>query len=94
MILEHADRLEQANEVLVLGDYAPKNLLAYPDGVFVIDLEVAHLGAPAFDVAFLLTHLVLKQLVLPGRSGDLRELAEQLLGRLSRGRRSRCRGGR
>ncbi|MET0860843.1 MAG: aminoglycoside phosphotransferase family protein [Microbacterium sp.] len=77
LVRAHAERLERAREVLVLGDYAPKNLIASADGVFVIDLEVAHLGDPAFDVAFLLTHLVLKQLVLPERSGDLLMLAEQ-----------------
>lgn len=77
LVNAHATRLEQARDVLVLGDYAPKNLIETADGVFLIDLEVAHLGDPSFDVAFLLTHLILKQLVLPDRSGDLLVLAEQ-----------------
>ena len=47
VVIPHAERLIAARDVLVLGDYAPKNLLAYPEIVFVIDLEVAHLGAAA-----------------------------------------------
>lgn len=75
IITRHADQLVAARDVLTLGDFAPKNLLAYPDRVFIIDLEVAHLGHAAFDPAFLLTHLVLKSLVLPSRVDDLATLA-------------------
>jgi 5-methylthioribose kinase len=85
IVRAHAARLQQAREVLVLGDFAPKNLIASEDGVFVIDLEVAHLGHPAFDVAFLLTHVVLKQLVLPDRSDDLLMLGEQFWSAYLRG---------
>ena len=35
-----------------------EDLLVYPDHVLALDFEVAHYGDPAFDVAFLLTHLV------------------------------------
>ncbi len=54
------ERLLATRRALVLGDYSPKNLFVYPDRVVAIDFEVAHWGDPAFDVAFLLTHLVLK----------------------------------
>lgn len=75
IITRHADQLVAARDVLTLGDFAPKNLLAYPERVLIIDLEVAHLGHAAFDPAFLLTHLVLKSLVLPSRVDDLATLA-------------------
>ncbi|MGY4857324.1 phosphotransferase family protein [Cryobacterium sp. AP23] len=73
----HAQRLIESRDVLVLGDFAPKNLLVDGDTVVVIDVEVAHLGDPCFDVAFLLTHLILKHIVLPGCTTDLLELATE-----------------
>jgi len=46
---------------LVHGDFSPKNILVGPgEEGWVIDYEVAHRGDPAFDVAFLLSHLTLK----------------------------------
>lgn len=51
---------------LVHGDLSPKNVLVGDAGGFwVIDWEVAHLGNPVFDQAFLLSHLVLKHLHVP-----------------------------
>jgi tRNA A-37 threonylcarbamoyl transferase component Bud32 len=50
---------------LVHGDYSPKNVLI-GQGLWVIDFEVAHFGDPAFDVAFMLNHLLLKRLHLGG----------------------------
>ena len=44
---------------LVHGDYSPKNLIAYPDRMLMLDFEVAHWGDPAFDVAFLLALVLL-----------------------------------
>lgn len=59
-ISAEVDRLLATRATLVLGDYSPKNIFAYEQDLFIIDFEVAHWGDPAFDVAFLLTHLVLK----------------------------------
>jgi aminoglycoside phosphotransferase (APT) family kinase protein len=51
----------QANaRVLVHGDFSPKNLLIGPDGPVILDAECAWYGDPAFDVAFVLNHLLLK----------------------------------
>jgi aminoglycoside phosphotransferase (APT) family kinase protein len=51
---------------IVHGDFSPKNVLVGPEPeLWVIDFEVAHLGDPAFDVAFLLCHLMLKSLHRP-----------------------------
>jgi aminoglycoside phosphotransferase (APT) family kinase protein len=53
-------RLLENRRTLVLGDFSPKNVIAYPDRVLLLDFEVAHWGDPAFDAAFMLCHLVLK----------------------------------
>ena len=45
---------------LVHGDFSPKNLLIGPDGPVILDAECAWYGDPAFDVAFVLNHLLLK----------------------------------
>ena len=46
--------------VLVHGDFSPKNLLVGPQGPVVLDAECAWFGDPAFDLAFVLNHLLLK----------------------------------
>jgi aminoglycoside phosphotransferase (APT) family kinase protein len=45
---------------LVHGDFSPKNLLIGPDGPVILDAECAWFGDPAFDLAFVLNHLLLK----------------------------------
>jgi aminoglycoside phosphotransferase (APT) family kinase protein len=52
--------------VLVHGDFSPKNLLIGPAGPVILDAECAWYGDPAFDVAFVLNHLLLKGALLPG----------------------------
>jgi len=46
--------------VLVHGDFSPKNLLIGPQGPVILDAECAWFGDPAFDLAFVLNHLLLK----------------------------------
>ena len=58
-------RLLATRECVVHGDYSPKNVLVGEDGLWVIDWEVVHRGDPAFDVAFLLNHLLLKTIHRP-----------------------------
>jgi hypothetical protein len=53
------ERLLATRRGLVHGDYSPKNLIAYPDRMLMLDFEVAHWGDPAFDVAFLLALVLL-----------------------------------
>lgn len=53
-------RMLSIRSVLVHGDFSPKNLIAYPDRMLMLDFEVAHWGDPAFDPAFLLSHFVMK----------------------------------
>jgi 5-methylthioribose kinase len=54
---------------LVHGDFSPKNVLVDPlaEGLplWVIDFEVAHRGDPAFDLAFMASHLTLKAIHRP-----------------------------
>lgn len=74
-ILHEANRLESVHSALVLGDFSPKNLLVGSDrdSLWIIDLEVAHIGDSLFDVAFMVAHLVLKGLHVPGSSASIRE---------------------
>jgi len=53
------ERVSGVRRTLVHGDYSPKNVLV-ADAVWVIDFEVAHWGDPAFDVAFMASHLCIK----------------------------------
>ncbi|MCH7729229.1 MAG: phosphotransferase, partial [Planctomycetes bacterium] len=55
-----ADSVQHERHCLVHGDFSPKNLLVWQSGVMLIDFEVGHYGDPAFDLGFLLAHLVLK----------------------------------
>jgi aminoglycoside phosphotransferase (APT) family kinase protein len=50
----------QVRVALVHGDYSPKNVLVTPGGMLLLDHEVSHIGDPAFDVGFGLTHLLSK----------------------------------
>jgi 5-methylthioribose kinase len=51
--------------VLVHGDWSPKNILIGPQGPVILDAECAWFGDPAFDVAFVANHLLLKGLWRP-----------------------------
>lgn len=75
-ILAEADRLEQTHLALVHGDYSPKNLMTSGDSIRILDAEVAWFGDPAFDVAFLLNHLVLKGIRFPDRAEGFRHLRQ------------------
>jgi hypothetical protein len=82
-LLEVAGELAAARTCLVHGDLSPKNVLVGdaaggddPHPPWVLDFEVAHLGDPAFDVAFLATHLLLKAVHLPAAGPMLHQAAE------------------
>lgn len=65
-----AQRLASTRQCLVHGDFSPKNIMISSSRLVLLDCEVAWYGDPAFDIAFLLTHLMLKGLYhsprLPG----------------------------
>ena len=54
------EEMEKRAHCFVHGDFSPKNILSGPGGFWVLDFEVAHVGDPVFDIAFMLHHLVLK----------------------------------
>ena len=53
-------RTASTRRALVHGDFSPKNLLIGPEGPVILDAECAWFGDPAFDLAFVLNHLLLK----------------------------------
>lgn len=59
------DRMLSRQHCLVHGDYSPKNLMTDAADVVILDCEVAHWGDPRFDVAFCLSHLLLKTVQSP-----------------------------
>jgi 5-methylthioribose kinase len=50
---------------LVHGDFSPKNVLVDKGSFWVLDWEIAHIGDPTFDLAFLVSHLVCKAIHRP-----------------------------
>jgi 5-methylthioribose kinase len=72
-------RMEATHVCLVHGDYSPKNVLV-GDGLWVIDFEVAHYGDPAFDVAYMLNHLLLKLIHVPEAAAQLSLCASSFWG--------------
>ena len=57
---ELSDTTMRTRLALVHGDISPKNILIGPSGPVFLDAECAWYGDPAFDLAFLLNHMLLK----------------------------------
>jgi len=72
---EEAKRLMNSKEVLVHGDFSPKNLMTRGNELKLLDHEVAHFGDSSFDLAFLMNHLFLKQLYHTRKIASLPDLA-------------------
>jgi aminoglycoside phosphotransferase (APT) family kinase protein len=54
------DETRACRLTLVHGDYSPKNVLVSGHRLVLIDHEVIHVGDPAFDLGFALTHFLSK----------------------------------
>jgi 5-methylthioribose kinase len=59
-LLALVDTTARTRRALVHGDFSPKNILIGPAGPVILDAECAWYGDPAFDLAFVLNHLLLK----------------------------------
>jgi Phosphotransferase enzyme family len=71
------EELRSVRTCVVDGDYAPKNMLVAPDGrAWKVDLEVAHLGNPVFDLGFFLSFVLLSAIRWPELADELRELGD------------------
>jgi aminoglycoside phosphotransferase (APT) family kinase protein len=60
-----AETTRKHKRVLVHGDFSPKNILVGRRGPVILDAECAWYGDPAFDLAFVLNHLLLKSVWRP-----------------------------
>ncbi len=63
------DTTARTRLALVHGDVSPKNILCGPGGPVILDAECAWYGDPAFDLAFVLNHLLLKCAWRPAAAG-------------------------
>ena len=80
LLMAEAARIRESRQCLVHGDFSPKNLLVGKDRLIVLDCEVAWYGDAAFDVAFLLNHLMIKALHLPAYREIYGEMARHAWG--------------
>jgi aminoglycoside phosphotransferase (APT) family kinase protein len=64
-------RTQTKKLALVHGDVSPKNILVSPVGPIFLDAECAWYGDPAFDVAFCLSHILLKSVAVRNSSAFL-----------------------
>jgi 5-methylthioribose kinase len=55
---------------LVHADFSPKNVLIADERIVLVDFETGHLGDPAFDLGFFLSHLLLKTVLHAQRFGE------------------------
>lgn len=59
-------RLERSQICLIHGDFSPKNIMIKQGRMILLDCEVACFGDPAFDLAFLFNHFLLKAMLHRG----------------------------
>ncbi|MCS4257821.1 aminoglycoside phosphotransferase (APT) family kinase protein [Rhodococcus erythropolis] len=79
--------MKEVPACVVHGDYSPKNILVGDSDadVWVIDWEVAHLGDPTFDAAWVVGHLLLKSIRRPELAEHYRNAAAVFLDALGQG---------
>jgi tRNA A-37 threonylcarbamoyl transferase component Bud32 len=70
-LLTLIDATLSTKRALVHGDVSPKNILVGESGPIFLDAECAWYGDPAFDLAFCLTHLILKCVWNPSAATDV-----------------------
>jgi len=76
-VFEYAiERLVTVTEVLVHGDFVPKNMFLVGDGLILLDYEVAHYGNAGYDTATFINHMLLKGYLFADRRHDFCQLAQ------------------
>ena len=78
------ESLYRSRTALVHGDVSPKNILFRGDSPVLLDAECATAGDPAFDVSFLMNHLILKSVHRPGFADALLECCTEFWNSYSR----------
>lgn len=73
------DTTANTRRALVHGDVSPKNILVGSRGPVFLDAECAWYGDPAFDLAFCLSHLLLKSVWRPSATGDYLRCFDKLV---------------
>lgn len=73
------ERMTNRSTCLVHGDFSPKNVLVGHGTFWVLDWEIAHIGDPTFDLAFLVSHLACKAIHRPRDSARYRACADDFL---------------
>ncbi len=79
IFVDEAVRLRSSKLALIHGDFSPKNILISNNRIVVLDCEVATYGDPAFDVAFMLSHLFLKMLYHRNYYSEIRSSVKAFL---------------
>ncbi|MBO6639724.1 MAG: phosphotransferase [Roseitalea sp.] len=75
-----ADTTAARRETLVHGDVSPKNIMVSEnEAPVILDAECAWYGDPAFDLAFVLNHLLLKGVVRPDAADALARAISALI---------------
>jgi aminoglycoside phosphotransferase (APT) family kinase protein len=75
---ELVETTRRTKRALVHGDFSPKNILCGPGGPVIVDAECAWYGDPAFDLAFVQNHLLLKGAWRPQWKGSYVEAFDAL----------------
>jgi 5-methylthioribose kinase len=73
------ERMTSRSVCLVHGDFSPKNVLVGNGSFWVLDWEIAHVGDPAFDLAFLVSHLACKAIRRPQDAAGYQACADAFL---------------
>ena len=65
-----ATALATSNICFVHGAYSPENILIHHKQLWLVDFETGHFGHPAFDVAWMITHLTLETIRFWNRKNE------------------------
>ena len=77
-LIELVHSIQHHPLALVHGDVSPKNIFMNADGAVLLDAECACYTDPAFDMAFLLNHLLLKSVFRPQSRSDFLSLLQEI----------------